>query len=195
MRGTFRPGDFLDIEEISLDKLKRGDVIVYIFSEAGKEENRHVHRIVGFAANGLITRGDNNRKRDLYPVSDHNLIGRVASYERHGKIYKVRNGGWGVCRARVLRGRLLATMFFKSVFRMPYAFLRDGDWVRKLWHPRIEKIRFQTAAGPLLKFTHKGKTVANWWIKSDNIYIHRPYDLILWKDLQSMRKMGYNSQR
>ena len=80
MKPTLLPGDKIFTEDISFEKLRRGDVILY-----DNPENIRIniiHRIIGCDSEGLITRGDNNSMIDPYRVrAEHHPL-KVVAFER-----------------------------------------------------------------------------------------------------------------
>jgi hypothetical protein len=83
MKPTLLPGDNIITEEISIDKLCYGDVIVY-----DNPENIRlniIHRIIGCDSEGLITRGDNNSMIDPYRVRAEHRPLKVVAFERNSQ--------------------------------------------------------------------------------------------------------------
>jgi signal peptidase I len=179
MVGSFREGDRLEINKDNINEIKSGDVAVFISTKEGEKETHCVHRVVSLADKGLITRGDNNSLNDEEPVTGKNFIGRVTHCERNGKIYKVWNGRLGLLRARVLHGRLYVIRAAKVFLRKPYRMLKKTGILAKLWRPEIETIYFETRDGPLVKYVHKGRTVASCWLDSNRWWFRRPYDFVI----------------
>jgi signal peptidase I len=179
MAGTFKESDRLKIEKSRMSEIKIGYVAVFISAKEGEKETHCVHRVVSFADKGLITRGDNNPKNDEEPVTEENLIGKVTHYERNGKIHKVWNGRLGLLRARGLHGRLHVIRTTKFFLRKPYRLFKKTGILAKFWRPEIETIYFETQDGPLVKYVHKGKTVASCWVDSNRWWFRRPYDFII----------------
>lgn len=179
MSKTFREGDLLLKEKTSFPKIEPGDIIILNKPFPEIQRGKWVHRVIFKKDNFLITRGDNNPKNDDEPVSEESLIGRVTHYERNGKIHKVWNGRLGLMRAKVLHGRLLLIRVAKFFLRKPYRLAKKTGIVAKLWRPKIEKSYFETQDGPLLKYTHKGITVASCWLDSNRWWFRRPYDFVI----------------
>ena len=179
MKRTFRNGDYLYIQEFSLDRLHPGDIVV-VHSQASEiAKNHYVHRVVGITEEDLLTCGDNNPGNDIEPVTEKNYIGRVTCYERNGKIHKVWNGRLGMMRARVLHGRLLVIRAAKFFLKKPYRMIKKTNIVAKFWRPEIETIFFETHDGPLIKYIHKDRTVASCWTDSNRWWFRRPYDFVI----------------
>ncbi len=183
MKGTFSPGDKLIIEKIPFARIKKGDLVIFS-REAAENNDFIVHRVADIAPDGLITRGDNCRGRDIGLVTEEKVIGRVIRFDRMGKIHQARNGWLGLLRAGTLHGRIQVAHAAKFYFRKPYVLIRNSGIVMKLWHPEIETIFFETAHGPLAKYVHEHKTVATCWIERNRWWIKRPYDLIIRPELE-----------
>jgi signal peptidase I len=178
MKGTFKPGDKLTIEKVPLARIKKGDVMIFRRTREEKSDFI-VHRVADIAANGLVTRGDNCQFSDDGCLAAEDIIGRVVQYERRGKVRRTRNGAPGNLQASVLHGRLHAVRSLKFFLRKPYAKLRESGVIARLWQPDIEAVHFETPDGPLVKYMHKGKTVAICWKRTNRWLAKRPYDFIL----------------
>lgn len=74
------PGDLLNIEAAGLDRVRAGDVVLFI-----REGRFFIHRVVGRNEStrpSLVTRGDSMPQADA-PVFAEELLGRVVSFQRH----------------------------------------------------------------------------------------------------------------
>lgn len=179
MTRTFKKGDYLFFQNFPITEIKCGDTIVFEDNISNEPKKQCVHRTIHKSEQNLITRGDNNPKNDEEPVTKKNLVGKVTHYERNGKIHKVWNGRLGMLRARVLHGRLHAIRAIKFLLRKPYRLLKKTGVVSKLWRPEIETIYFQTPDGLLVKYIHKGRTVASFWTDTNRWWFKRPYDFVI----------------
>jgi hypothetical protein len=178
MTGTFAHSDRLKIQKCSLKCLMPGDVIV--FSQLNNSiKTDLVHRIMRRSMDSLVTRGDNNPKNDDEPVLEANLLGKVTHYERNGKAHRVWNGRLGMLRARFLHGKLNVIRILKFLLKKPYRTVKKWGVLQRLWQPEIETLHFETQEGPLVKYVHKGRTVACCWTASNRWWFKRPYDFIL----------------
>jgi signal peptidase I len=184
MSGTFLPSDWLIFETIPFNLIRLGDVLIF----HDKVEKRIVHRAIQIIKEGVVTQGDNNSKPDIELLEAECLLGKVTHYERNGKIHKVLNGKLGMMRARVLHGRLYAIKAAKYFLRKPYRTLKKTGIVAKLWRPSIEIIHFETLDGPLVKYIHKGKTMASCWTASKRWWFRRPYDFVIEPKLKSGKR-------
>lgn len=178
MKGTFKPGDKLTIEKVPFVRIKKGDVIIFRRTREEKSDFI-VHRVADIAANGLVTRGDNCRVSDEGCLAAEDFIGRVIQYDRRGRICQAWNRRPGQLRAAVLHSRLHAIRLLKFFLRKPYVKLRESGLVARLWQPDIKAVHFETPDGPLVKYLHKGKTVAICWKRTNRWLAKRPYDFII----------------
>ncbi|MBU0491734.1 MAG: hypothetical protein KKA73_10050 [Chloroflexi bacterium] len=183
MAGTFRLGDYLTIEPALLEAIRPGDVVIYQGGDQEGEPNDIVHRVVAQTPDGLVARGDNNPCVDTILVTEANLLGRVTYLERGGIIRPVRGGRWGLLRARTFharrRARRMGARIVRLLGRWPYRALRRSGLLPRLWHPTITRIQFATDDGPVVKYVSGGRTVARWWLETDQFRCRRPYDLVI----------------
>lgn len=176
MRPTFRPGQALYVRPQALD-IAPGDVIVFPDQKSG--DFQVVHRVISATADGLVTRGDNNLRSDATLVQPDKVIGKVEKSNFQGKIRPVAGGWSGLFRARILLMTIKAKRFLRWGLSKPYKWLRQSGIAAKIWRPEIGKIRYETQDGTLVKYVHKGKTVATHWTQNNRWHYRHPYDLIL----------------
>jgi signal peptidase I len=183
MLGTFRPGDRLIAEPVPITAIRPGDVVVYRGREELGQPERIVHRVVAVTPGELVTQGDNSPYVDAEPVHPDTLLSRVTHVERDGRVRRVWGGRWGLLRARALHawwvGHRLGWRLLRIMGRRAYRRLREGGLVRRLWRPAATRIRVEAEDGPLVKYVHRGRTVAWWWPKTESFRWHRPYDLVI----------------
>jgi signal peptidase I len=175
MAPTFSPGQILYVNT-RFCTIEPGDVVVFRFKES---ESQVAHRVISISECGPITRGDNNLQIDLNPILPDQVIGRVEKADFRGRVRPVACGWRGLCRARFLRKRLLIKRLVRRGLGKPYWWLKCSGIVTKLWHPEIVTINFKTPDGPLVKYIHKGRTVASCWTDSNLWWFKRPYDFII----------------
>ncbi len=183
MAGTFRPGDYLTLEPVSVAAVRPGDVVVYRGVDREGAPDEVVHRVVAVTPGGLVARGDSNPRADSALITVDSLLGRVTHVERDGQTRVVRGGRWGLLRARLLRARHGAR---KCVWRLvvfvgrgPYRWLRNSGLAVRVWRPPVTKIRLAAEDGPLVKYVCGRRTVACWWPTVGRFQCRRPYDLII----------------
>jgi hypothetical protein len=184
MAGTFLPADWLIYETVSFCSLKKGDVLIY----DDQTEKRIVHRAVQIKKEGIVTQGDNNPEPDAELLEAECLIGKAIRYERNGRMHKVWNGRLGLQRARVLHCRLHLIKAIKFILKKPYRLLKKTGAVAQFWRPEIESIFFETQDGPLVKYTHNGKTVASYWVDTNRWWFRRPYDFVIGPKLKGRKQ-------
>jgi len=179
MKASFQPGDRLYIEQVLINKLNRGDVIIFQGTDHDGEKKELVHRVISIHKDGLYTRGDNNRQNDDILVTQKNLKGIVTHFERNGKKKPVKGGFQGMIRAKIRYLTLLIKSLIRVIFRMPYRALKKSGLVPKIWKPEIKKIFIKTPDEEIIKYIHGSHTVAQLWPKKKKFLCKKPYDLII----------------
>lgn len=185
MLGTFKPGDLLKVEDFPIEKIKTGDVIVFRDNEDAIKDDFMVHRVVKKKSGRLITRGDSNPHVDNAAVSSSQLIGRIAGFSRKGKTRHLKNGRAGLIWAALINFHLRFKKLAAVILRPTYRWMKRSGIVAKIWRPEIEAIYFETQDGPLVKYVHKGKTVASCWLDSNRWWFRRPYDFVIGPKLKN----------
>lgn len=187
MNGTFKPGDWLQLERTEWEMLGRGDVVVF---KCRSQENESivVHRVISRTINALITQGDANPEPDAHPVAETEFLGRVIAFERGGRRRIVRNGMMGVFHARRLgAGRIFLRTLCRPL-RQLFKYVRDRDWLGALFYESIREVHFSTPDGPLVKFVRKGKTIGTWWPEKKQLLCGRMGRMLLWARVRSGMK-------
>lgn len=163
MKGTFRTADFLIIELCNLKNLRKGDIVAYSKdNEESKKNDSIVHRTIRVGEGHLITKGDNNRRPDILPVSESNLIGKVVGFERAGKTFSVRSGIAGLVRARAGYAFRRACYHLVCAIKRFLPVKKIINIILFVWKPEVQKIEFTTAEGPVIKWVHRQRTIATW---------------------------------
>ena len=178
MRGTFRPGDVLTVEPLSLSRVRPGDVVVF-FRQRGDGQDEIVHRVVRRISGGLVTRGDAVGREDAGVVSDGNLIGRVVRRERNGRVSTV-HGGWvGLCRGRALH--FYWGLRRPAVRRMQGAYdrLKATGLARLVWKPRVTQLMISSPDGPYIQYVCDKRVVARFWPDTGVFECRKPWDLVI----------------
>jgi hypothetical protein len=128
MTPSILPGDMISIQRTQINEISSGEVI--LFSQNGR---LFAHRVIAPAGNlnelRLITRGDRLRHNDP-PVSSAELLGRVISVERGGRIidFAAWNSEW---MRPVIR-------LFQTSDHATYFYLRLASFRRMLFSRRAE---------------------------------------------------------
>lgn len=188
MRGVFLPGDCLWVQAARAENLRVGDVVVFHASVSNEQVHDLVHRIVAKTPEGLVTQGDNNFSFDTVRITQENLVGRVTHFQRGGRKFHVWGGRWGWLYARAARFADRLFTFTRrglsSLAGGPYRCLRQSGLVVRLWRPPVQKVELSTKDGPLVKYVCQGRTVARWWPEMRRFECRKPYDLVLWGELE-----------
>jgi signal peptidase I len=188
MRGTFRFGDRLTVEAVSLADLRPGDVLVYRAVAGNKKADHNVvHRVIAITPTGAIMRGDSNPGADITLVAEHNILGRVTQVECNGRLRPVPGGLRGLLRGRFLHAKYgmgrfsvrLAWFILAPILRKPYRRLRSSGAAKRIWHPTVTRVHLQTDEGSLVKYVVDSRTVASWWPQTNRFQCRKPYDLII----------------
>ena len=179
MKASFRVGDRLHIKPALINKVKKGDVIIFKGTDHNGEEKELVHRVVSINKDGLVTRGDNNRQNDDILVTQKNFKGVVTHFERNGKKKPVKHGFQGMIKAKIRYLTLSIKRLIRMIFRMPYRALKKSGLVPKIWKPDIKKIYIKTPDEEIIKYIHSSHTVAQVWPKKRKFLCKKPYDLII----------------
>ena len=174
MRGTLAEGDGVRIEAVSCESLRRGDVVAY--RSAGQVV---VHRIVGRRNGAWITQGDGNWRRDAAPLAPERFIGWVTARERAGKTTPVAGGSAGLRRAAWLHVSAFARWTALAALAPLYRLLRASRAAALVWRPRILAVRFSAPGGSIVKYVHRGRSVAQWNPHAERWTCRKPYDLLL----------------
>lgn len=193
MRGTLKSKDILEIQPVCQEQINVGDIIAFHPHGSMNQSTPLVHRVIKITPEGWITRGDNNQAIDPETVPPKNLIGRVVSMERRGKVLSLRGGWVGKCRAQFITAKKGIMKIPNSFLRLPYQWLRKNGLIPKIWQPRIKELHFQTPDGLLIKFCTTQKCVANFWTASKRIAWRKPYDLVLFPRIRELQKKGIQS--
>jgi signal peptidase I len=89
MEPVFIAGDILQVLPYEQKQVRRGDVILY---SCASQSCNVVHRVDGFDARGIRTKGDNNRRADPWVVQHHQVVGYVAR-ALHNRCWRRIQGG------------------------------------------------------------------------------------------------------
>ncbi len=179
MLGTLRPGDQVVIEPVLFTAIRPGDVIAFRPTTADDEGIPIVHRVVAIRPAGLLTQGDNNAQVDEELVTADRLLGRVTYVERGGRRRLVRGGRAGQLWVVYLRARRRAYNLAARLGRGLYQRLRASGLMRRVWRPRITRVRLVNNYGTQVKYVCGGRTVARWWPHQNRFECQKPYDLVI----------------
>jgi len=178
MTPTLKSGDRLCVTSCDGQKIKRGDVIVFISPEDG---SRVAHRVVSSNPSGIRTRGDNNNRIDPWLLSHDEILGRVFSVERGNRRRRVFGGAIGQLFGLVFRAIHAIDVSVSSRLRPAYDRLAMAGIFRR-WLPTKVKIRvisFERTEGKELQLLMGRRVVGRWLPGKTRWHIRRPYRLFV----------------
>ncbi len=178
MNPTLRAGDKLEVNPYEGQRIRPGDVIVFLSPENG---SKITHRVVSIGSDGVRTRGDNNSQIDPWVIRTDQILGQVIYAER-GKRRRRIFGGWmGIVFARVLRTLRRVDSSMSSLLYPTYHWLsRSGIFGRLLPGQRKTRVvSFNRPAGRELQL-HIGRWVIGKWMPHRRQWqIRRPFRLFV----------------
>lgn len=174
MKPTFQPGDCIIFEKVQIEKLRKGDVIVFSSESSGGEDV--VHRIVDTGESFFRVRGDNNPDNVTELVPFQRVLGRVTALERKGRNTKPVTGGkLGLLQA----GFAAREGIPRKTISWCYSCLKRSGLVRLFWKPEIQTIDLETDAKTVFRLVSRGKTIGKWCMKRKILVLRKPWDLVV----------------
>jgi len=182
MTPTFREGHILYVAPEARD-VAVGDVVVFWDPTRGIYV---VHRIVAPAEGGWITRGDNSRLLDPYPVTPEQVVGRVELAQDARRMEQVTGKARGLWQARARRwlrrlrqsaGCRLEPFYWKLCYSPKLRWL-----LRRLVGRRLKVLRLHSARGPWLKVLLGRRVIARWQPGQPGPAVRKPYDLLVLRE-------------
>ena len=173
MNPILRTGDRLNISPYDGQKIRRGDVIVFISPEDG---SKVVHRVTSVNSDGIRTRGDNCNHEDGWILSPEHILGRVASAQRKNRWRRVFGGSIGQLIGVVIRAIQALDARVSSRFRPAYDRLA-GATVFRRWLPACMKTRaisLSHPAGTELQLLMGRRVIGRWLQGKSGWNIRRP---------------------
>ncbi len=178
MHPTLKPLDRLNLIDYGARTVRSGDVIVF---RSPMDGQRLTHRVTKSNAEGIMTRGDNNDRRDPWVLTPEEVQGQVVSARRNGRWVTIHGG---------LRGRIRAAeiRFMRHVIRMIYRPLRtmyraltgNGRFRLKLPIRKIFRIiSFQRQERTEFQLLIGSKVVAGQADEQGHWLLRRPYSWFL----------------
>jgi signal peptidase I len=178
MNPTFKEGDIIYTK--SETKVVPGDIIVF------REKNIHaitVHRVICLNKEGFVTRGDNNSFFDRAPVAYEQILGIAELFDNGSQIKVVPNGDRSLKKIKIKWKIQSLSKVLKYPYRLFYRAIKKtrimhfllGNWFEK----KVTIISLENAAGPLIKMTYKGKTIAMKWSAKGLYASKKPFELLI----------------
>ena len=178
MNPTLRPGFRLDVRAYRGEKIRKGDVIVFIPPEGG---SKVVHRVVSVNSDGIRTRGDNCNYQDDWVLMREHILGRVVSAQRGNTRRRVFGGSVGRSFAATIRLINAIDSGFSSLLHPVYKRLSKSDifrrWLPSGMRPRV--ISFSRGAGIELQLLMGKRVIGRWLPGKSRWNIRRPFWLFV----------------
>ena len=135
MSPTLRTGDGLRVIPYGDSKIRIGDVVVYL---SPKHDRYVVHRVVSINAQGICTKGDNNKNIDPWVLRPDDIIGRVVSARRKGRRVNIRRGEWSRIFAPAHWVRKLVNLTIFRIFHPVYHYFAQSDIIGNVFSRRFK---------------------------------------------------------
>jgi signal peptidase len=145
MNPALKPGDRLDTVPYDGQKIRRGDVVVFISPLDG---SKVVHRVVSVDSKGIKTRGDNCNRIDPWVLRPDQIIGRVISVHRRNRRRRIFGGYLGRVFAEAARA-LITIDFGASLLLRPFYDRLARSGIFRYWKPVWLEPR-------VISFSHSG---------------------------------------
>jgi len=178
MNPTLWPGDGLKIISCDGQRIRPGDVIVFV--PPGKE-GKIVHRVVSVDSRGIRTRGDNNKNPDPWALTPDDILGRVVSVHRGSRRQRVFGGSIGEFCIFALRFSHLFGGIISFLLRPVYHRLGRSLLLSKKLHRvlRPTVVSFRRPEGIELQAVMGHSIIARRIPGRDQWHIRRPFRLFV----------------
>jgi len=181
MNPTLKPGDRLDTVPYDRQKIRPGDVIVFI---SPADESKVVHRVVSVDSEGIRTRGDNCKRIDPWVLSPDKIIGRLIFVQRRNRRRRILGGGGGRVFVRGVRALMALDSGASFLLRPVYDQLaRSGIlrcWTPVWMEPRV--ISFNHSGGTELQLLMGRWVIGRRLPGMERWHIRRPFRLFVDED-------------
>jgi len=178
MNPTLKPGDRLFILPYAGQRIRRGDVVVFV---PPRGDSKIIHRVVSVHSQGIRTRGDNNNELDQWFLSPEHVLGRVVWAQRKNIRRRIFGGPPGQLLAAILRGIHAIDSYVSFLLRPAYDELaKGGIFIRLLpakMRPRV--VSFDRAAGKELQLLMGRRVIGRWLPGMSRWHICRPFRLFV----------------
>ena len=178
MNPTLMPGVRLDVSAYHGQKIRKGDVIVFV-PPGG--DSKIVHRVTSVNSDGIRTRGDNRKHEDDWVLRRENILGRVVATQRNNRRRRILGGPLGRLFALTVRVIRAIDSPLSYLLRPAYSELAKVSIFTRLlpvqMRPRV--VSFEQAAGQELQLLMGRRVVGRWLPGMTRWYIRRPFRLFV----------------
>lgn len=178
MMPTLRNGDFLICHPPVLDRIRRGDIIVFTQPD---DDDYIAHRVVLKTQDGFLTQGDHIPQRDPGRVTQDRICGVCIALRRGNRTIRLKGGTLGVLYTRFLPWRQGVIGLTRSMIRPIYHhFCRSWFWrglTTTLTKPQV--VTFQRPDGEEWKLLWRDREIGSLPPGKSTWQIKKPYLLIV----------------
>jgi hypothetical protein len=178
MNPTLKPGVRLDVSAYHGQKIRKGDVIVFI-PPGG--DSKIVHRVTSVNSDGIRTRGDNRNHEDDWVLSRDHILGRVVATQRNNRRRRIFGGPLGRFFAVTVRVIRAMDSPVSYLLRPAYGRLAKAGVFRR-WLPACMKTRaisLSHPAGTELQLLMGRRVIGRWLPGMSGWNIRRPFRLFV----------------
>lgn len=178
MNPILKAGDVLRIVSYERQKIRRGDVIVFI---APGGASKVIHRVVVMDSQGIRTRGDNSTDVDPWILKPDQVLGRVVCARRRNKRLRVFGGPMGRLVATVIRTINWIDSSVSKLLRPPYKRLARIGLFKQLLPESVEPqvVSFSRPSGTELQLLIGRRVIGRWPAGKSGWNIRRPFRLFV----------------
>jgi len=178
MNPTLKPGVRLDVRAYQGQKIRKGDVIVFIPPE---RDSKIVHRVTSVNSDGIRTRGDNRNHEDDWVLRRENILGRVVAAQRNNRRRRIFGGPLGRLCAVTVRVIRAIDSPVSYVLRPAYNELAKVSIFTRLlpaeMRPRV--LSFDRPEGTELQVLMGRWMIGRWLPGKSGWNIRRPFRLLV----------------
>jgi signal peptidase I len=178
MNPVLKPGDRLQVNPGDREKIRRGDVVIFI-PPGGI--SKIVHRVTSVNSDGIKTRGDNCNYADEWVLDRENILGRVVAAQRGNRRLRVFGGPLGHYLAMAIRAIQSVDSIFSPLLHPYYQQLANGGAFRRRlpnrMRPRVISVNRDAATE--LQLVMGRFVIGRWLPGKTRWHIRRPFRLFV----------------
>jgi signal peptidase I len=184
MNPTFRDGDLLRLTPCPVERIRCGDVIVFL---SPQECQKITHRIISICQDSIHTQGDNNSKVDREILKLEDILGRVDYVKRGERMYRVLGGARGLMYVFFLYLLRPVRYWAFAFLHYPYQFLVNLNMLSRIpyFRSKIRIVSFKRASGEEWQLLFGSRIIGRLLPGKNEWQIKRPFRLFLDRNLLS----------
>jgi signal peptidase len=178
MNPTLKASDVLEIVPYGDNKIKCGDVIVFI---SPHQKQKVTHRVISISKQGIQTKGDYNKHIDPYLLNPNDIIGRVVSVKRNHRNIHISGGIAGRLYSKIIQLINYIALLISFLIHPVYLLIIKSGMIRRFFKTdsMIRIISIDKPNGSELKLMF-GKKSIGYYNKSQDLWIiRRPYRIFV----------------